>query len=198
MEESDSSQPKQDISPSESSSTDPDNEEFEIEKILSKRKINNKIEYKVKWKFYPLNEASWEPIENLFKAKKAIQKYEKERLKKKRKRTKKKQTVNKENKTVKKKVNMQIKNHKIKKCEKNIGLTEELNKGKERNEINIIEINDIFKSEDNLFVKVLCKETINNENTSEKIKFVSLKECGKIAPNLLIKFYERQIRFVSE
>jgi len=40
-------------------------EEYEVEKILDKRKHYGKIQYLIKWKGYPLSEASWEPENNL-------------------------------------------------------------------------------------------------------------------------------------
>ncbi|OUM69755.1 hypothetical protein PIROE2DRAFT_37875 [Piromyces sp. E2] len=40
-------------------------EEYEVEEILDQRKHYRKIQYLVKWKGYPLSEASWEPEENL-------------------------------------------------------------------------------------------------------------------------------------
>ena len=42
-----------------------DEEEYEVEEILDKRKHYGKIQYLIKWKGYPLSEASWEPEENL-------------------------------------------------------------------------------------------------------------------------------------
>ena len=40
-------------------------EEYEVEEILDKRKHYGKIQYLIKWKGYPLSEASWEPESNL-------------------------------------------------------------------------------------------------------------------------------------
>ena len=40
-------------------------EEYEVEEILDKRKHYGKIQYLIKWKGYPLSEASWEPEKNL-------------------------------------------------------------------------------------------------------------------------------------
>lgn len=40
-------------------------EEYEVEEILDKRKHYGKIQYLIKWKGYPLSEASWEPETNL-------------------------------------------------------------------------------------------------------------------------------------
>ena len=42
-----------------------DEVEYEVEEILDKRKHYGKIQYLIKWKGYPLSEASWEPKENL-------------------------------------------------------------------------------------------------------------------------------------
>ena len=42
-----------------------DEEEYEVEEILDKRKHYGKIQYLIKWKGYPLSEASWEPEEYL-------------------------------------------------------------------------------------------------------------------------------------
>ncbi len=42
-----------------------DEEEYEVEEILDKRKHYGKIQYLIKWKGYPLSEASWEPETNL-------------------------------------------------------------------------------------------------------------------------------------
>ncbi len=40
-------------------------EEYEVEEILDKRKHYGKVQYLIKWKGYPLSEASWEPESNL-------------------------------------------------------------------------------------------------------------------------------------
>ena len=40
-------------------------EEYEVEEILDKRTHYRKTQYLVKWKGYPLSDASWEPESNL-------------------------------------------------------------------------------------------------------------------------------------
>jgi hypothetical protein len=40
-------------------------EEYEVEKILDMRQINNKTEYLIKWKNYPESSNQWEPAKNL-------------------------------------------------------------------------------------------------------------------------------------
>jgi hypothetical protein len=52
--------------------------EYEIEKITDKRiKLNGKVEYKIKWLGYSDTESSWEPADQLYNAKEAIEEYEK-------------------------------------------------------------------------------------------------------------------------
>jgi hypothetical protein len=43
--------------------------EFEVEKILDKRKQRGRLEWLVKWKGYPMEETTWEPLKNLGNAK---------------------------------------------------------------------------------------------------------------------------------
>jgi hypothetical protein len=40
-------------------------EEYVVEKVLAERKHRNKLQYLVKWKLYPLSEASWDPRHNV-------------------------------------------------------------------------------------------------------------------------------------
>jgi Chromo (CHRromatin Organisation MOdifier) domain len=40
-------------------------EEYVVEKVLAERKNRNKLQYLVKWKHYPLFDASWEPLHNV-------------------------------------------------------------------------------------------------------------------------------------
>ena len=48
------------ITPSPSPIIINDEEEYEVEEILDKRKHYSKIQYLIKWKGYPLSEVSWE------------------------------------------------------------------------------------------------------------------------------------------
>ena len=51
--------------------------EYEIEKIIGKRKSKKGIiEYKIKWLGYDDSQSSWEPLSNLNHAKEAIKEYE--------------------------------------------------------------------------------------------------------------------------
>ena len=49
-------------------------EEFEVDKVIGKRiGARNKLEYLVQWKGYGSFDSTWEPMENLRNAKKAVQ-----------------------------------------------------------------------------------------------------------------------------
>ena len=47
-------------------------EEYDVEKVLAKRKRRGKVQYLVSWVGYPPEENTWEPLENLPRAKEAI------------------------------------------------------------------------------------------------------------------------------
>jgi len=53
-------------------------EEWEVERILSKRKVRGKDKYLVRWKGFMAESDTWEGRENLENAKKAIEEFEKE------------------------------------------------------------------------------------------------------------------------
>jgi len=45
--------------------TDEKEKLYEVEKIIERRCVKGKYEYKIKWKGYDLNDCTWEPIKNL-------------------------------------------------------------------------------------------------------------------------------------
>jgi hypothetical protein len=62
------------------SSDDDDEEEeedYEVERIIEKRGAGKKLRYLVKWKGWPEEDNTWEPVENLTNAKDLIQAFEK-------------------------------------------------------------------------------------------------------------------------
>jgi hypothetical protein len=50
-------------------------EEFEIEAIISHRKLWNKLQYLVSWKGYPSSDNSWLPEKDLTNAKEILKTY---------------------------------------------------------------------------------------------------------------------------
>ncbi len=48
---------------------------YNIEKILDRRKVHGKYEYKIKWEGYSMNECTWEPMKNLESAKELVDEY---------------------------------------------------------------------------------------------------------------------------
>ena len=58
-------------------------EYFNVEKILDKRKLGNKCEYLVKWENYPESDATWEPLANLRNVKDMVKEFNAELEKKK-------------------------------------------------------------------------------------------------------------------
>ena len=51
-------------------------DEYEVEDVLDKRIIRKKTQYLVKWKGYPLHDATWEPMEHLENAQDAVNRFE--------------------------------------------------------------------------------------------------------------------------
>ena len=41
------------------------NDIYYVERILDRRTVNGKLQYKIKWEDYPMNQSTWEPLENL-------------------------------------------------------------------------------------------------------------------------------------
>jgi hypothetical protein len=49
-----------------------DSDEYEVEKILTRRGENDHLQYLIKWKGYPMDDCSWEPASNLKNAKRVL------------------------------------------------------------------------------------------------------------------------------
>ena len=50
---------------------------YNVEKILDRRKAKNKLLYKIKWEGYPMNQCTWEPLENLKTVWELVEEYDK-------------------------------------------------------------------------------------------------------------------------
>ena len=143
--------------------------EFEIDKIIGKRILNNDKEYLVHWKGYLKNEATWEPESNLTNAKLAIAKFECEYEKQQ------KRKKNAKNKLIKKKTKNSSSN--------NFKLNNE--------DIIINEVLGVFKKNNTLYGK--CK--LHSPTNKRIIKIISTNDISQICPLALIKYYESKIIF---
>ena len=56
---------------------DPLTEEYELDRILDKRKHYGKIQYLVQWKGYGKEDRTWEPLTNLTNSRESIEDFEK-------------------------------------------------------------------------------------------------------------------------
>ena len=58
-------------------SDDEEEENYEVERILEKKGVGKKLRYLVKWKGWPEEDNTWEPVDNLTNAKDLIEAFEK-------------------------------------------------------------------------------------------------------------------------
>ena len=49
---------------------------YNVEKILDRRMVKNKLLYKIKWEGYPMNQCTWEPLENLSTVLELVEEYD--------------------------------------------------------------------------------------------------------------------------
>ena len=172
---------------------------YTIEKILDRRKIKDKYQYKIKWVGYPISQCTWEPIENLQNALYLIEEFNK----------------NHPMKNYKSKNN---KNLKVLNKKRNNEQTEEKEKApKEDNNIqnnniqekapNINENNNILTFNiDGSLKKVLIVKRQNEilmalvekmKENGEMVKaYLSTEDLRKSNPWILLDFYESKIKFI--
>ena len=171
---------------------------YAIEKILDRRKIRDKYQYKIKWEGYPMTQCTWEPIENLKNALYLVEEFNKNHPMKNN-----KSKNNKDLKVLNKKRNNEQK-------EENINAPKEENNIQNNNiqekSPNINENNDILTFDiDGSLKKVL---TVKKQNeilmaVVEKIKengemikaYLSTEDLRKSNPWILLDFYESKIKF---
>ena len=181
-------------------------EYFNIEKILDRRKINGRFEYLIKWEGYPVNESTWEPIKNLKNAKPLLEEYDKAH------------SINIESENQKKKVSI-INNNKKKKVNEEITTMNKDNeeKSKIKNDIEVIGDNNdenskilIYENENsyNVDSSLTNVATVKKQNgklmaivekigeNGQKFKtYIPTEELRKINPWILLQFYESKIKF---
>ena len=190
-----------------------DNDIYYIERILDKRKVNGKYEYKIKWEGYPLNQSTWEPLENLQTAMELVNEFDKVyEQQNKDKNESKNNSYLKKKRLLKKEVKKEEKGKEEieQKEEKNeiIPVEEEKKPDNENNNgsINLEEneyirkyiINDSLKSvttvrkKDNKLIAEVKKLKPNNEIEDIEIETSRLKTEN---PWILLDFYESKIKF---
>ena len=190
-----------------------DNDIYYIERILDKRKVNGKYEYKIKWEGYPLNQSTWEPLENLQTAMELVNEFDKVyEQQNKNKNESKNNSYLKKKRLLKKEVKKEEKGkEEIEQKEEkneNTPVEEEKKSNNENNNgsINLEEneyirkyiINDSLKSvttvrkKDNKLIAEVKKLKPNNEIEDIEIETSRLKTEN---PWILLDFYESKIKF---
>ena len=186
---------------------------YNIEKILDRRKINGKLEYKIKWDGYPMNQSTWEPMENLITAKELVDEYDKQypftndMLNKKTKRIKKMSAKKPVKKAPKKENEPQIQEKTENEPQKEEEKPEQINleENQINNDINIqndpirkYNIDDSLKKvttvrkRDNKLMAVVVKMNELGMTNEIEIETNNLKYDN---PWILLDFYESKIKF---
>jgi len=186
---------------------------YNIEKILDRRKINGKLEYKIKWEGYPMNQSTWEPMENLITAKELVDEYDKQypftndMLNKKTKRIKKMSAKKPVKKAAKKENEPQIQEKTENEPQKEEEKPEQINleENQINNDINIqndpirkYNIDDSLKKvttvrkRDNKLMAVVVKMNELGMTNEIEIETNNLKYDN---PWILLDFYESKIKF---
>ena len=186
---------------------------YNIERILDRRKINGKFEYKIKWEGYPMNQSTWEPMENLITAKELVDEYDKQypftndMLNKKTKRIKKMSAKKPVKKAAKKENEPQIQEKTENEPQKEEEKPEQINleENQINNDINIqndpirkYNIDDSLKKvttvrkRDNKLMAVVVKMNELGMTNEIEIETNNLKYDN---PWILLDFYESKIKF---
>jgi len=194
-----------------------DEQLYEVEKILDRKKIKGKYKYLIKWKGYSMDECTWEPLSNLENIKHYVEQFdaaiENNKYIQEEEEIKIKEEINEEN---KENANLNNKNNKsskektkksIRLLKKKRKLSEEEIKEKEKEENSIIEekdnnkkiieIDESFKSiigirkEKNKLIATV----VRNVKKKKKEKIISTKKLREINPLILIDYYEKSIHF---
>ena len=197
-------------------------DEYEVEKIVDKRVKNGKVEYKIKWVGYSMQECTWEPLKNLENIKKMIDDYNEKAHQKE---SQKKNSIEK---LLGKKTENPISEHEksngmennrkdVVNEEKNLSNINNLKSNFENNNINEIKDNNNNNTNENLNNKKndsffvderykevftikregneLCAIVVFDNNGIIEKKPILTKELQKVNPFILIQFYESKIKF---
>ena len=162
---------------------------YKIEKILNKRKVRGKYQYKIKWDGFSLDKCTWEPVENLEYAKDILNEFNRTHKKK----LKKKNLYNSFPTDTASIKSLYNNNEEMK---NNIDISEEKKEIKEiihKVDSSFKKVINVRRSEDKLMVLV-DKEQENGEIIKA---YLSTEELGRINPWILLDFYEEKIKFIK-
>ena len=181
---------------------------YNIEKILGRRRQNGRIEYKIKWEGYPISQCTWEPMKNLETAKELVEEYDRthpitlERNKGKSEQTKKEKNMMGKKRNIKKDEN----ENKIENLPNDIIHDDEAKniENSEKQEINGNLNDNVHVIDDNLKNVITVKQEDNilkalveriDENGEIKKELISTEELRRTNPWILLDFYESKIKF---
>ena len=179
---------------------------YNIEKILDRRKTNGKLEYKIKWEGYPMNQSTWEPMKNLESAKELVEEYDRTHPITAQQKSSKSEHKKKETTFINKK-RKEENDDKIQQIPQNEKLVEEVEKkNNEDSKINTNEnefektytIDDSLKSvitvkqQNEKLIAVVDKLDPNGDVVKT---FIPTEELRKSNPWILLNFYESKIKF---
>ncbi len=129
--------------------------EYEVEKIVNKRIRNGKVEYKIKWAGYSMDECTWEPLKNLENIAKMIENYNMNLIEKK----EGKKNINKQ--LLGKKKENPNKNKIIKEIEKNENNINNFENNQNDNQQNNIVNNEIINNN-------IIQDNVNSNNSNSE------------------------------
>ncbi len=192
-----------------------DNDIYYVEKIIDRRKVNDRYEYKIKWEGYPMNQSTWEPLENLRTAMELVDEYNNEHpfpkklIGKKKNRTKKEEAKESPEKKENPIQQVQEKKEEIEQPKeeldqnKNINLDENkpiyaINNQMQEDNVrkyivdNTLEKVSTVRKRDNKLMAVVKKKKSNGEYEEVEIETFKLRNEN---PWILLDFYESKIKF---
>ena len=166
------------------------NEYYNIEKILDRKKVNGKIHYKIKWEGYPMDQCTWEPLENLENVKALVDEYNQNHS------TKNNPPKGKKTNTLlnkKRKEEIKQKNHENENNLKQIKTQIKKNNKEPSYKIdNSLKNVVTVKKQDETMMALVDKIEKNEELVKE---FISTEELRRRNPWILLDFYESKIKF---
>jgi len=184
---------------------------YNIEKILGRRKHNGIIQYKIKWEGYPISQCTWEPMKNLETAKELVEEYDRTHPigldKKPGKSEQKKKDKNNNLLSQKRKLNKDENENTIQENTPNEIIHDDEAKNNEnvsKQEINENLNENVHTIDDNLKNVITVKQEDNilkalveriDDNGDIKRELISTEELRKTNPWILLDFYESKIKF---